>query len=294
LSNIILNNSNFNEAIVTDVNFNRAIMVNSEYQDALVTESDFTSADLQGVKFNNALLNSVILSEANLESADFLNTELITPYLFEASLGPVKNLGTIRWSKDYEIGEEKDGNLKVAISIYNDLYVLYKSQNLPRVAEKFKYREKAIAADQSPFPFKLVRKIFSGGSFGFSFSSAFVVKSAFSVILLFAILYFLLSSLRNIKPGIYTTIEVFDSNKIKKKIVPLETRGFRLVLDSIIFSVVSFLSLGYSTLYNKRRLSLYGLVSLNYRAKSYAGILSGVEALFGIICIILLIVSVIR
>jgi len=294
LSNTILNNSIFSNAIVTGVSFDSAIMSNSKFLDALVTESDFTSANLQGAKFNNALLNSVTLSGANLKSADFFNTELITPYLSEASLEPVKNLGTVRWAKDYVIGEEKDGDLKTAIEIYNDLYALFESRNLPRIAEKFKYREKAIAADFSPFPINIVRKMLSGGGLGLELSLAFIIKLAISVIVLFAILYFMLSSRENIKSGIYKTVEIFDSDKIKKKIVPLETRGVRLILDCLIFSVVSFLSLGYSTLFKKRRLSLYGLVVFNYRGKGSAGILSGVEALFGIIFVILLIVSVIR
>jgi hypothetical protein len=269
-------------------------MSNSKFQDALVTDSDFTCAKLEGAIFNNAILNSVVLNGADLMSADFQNTELITPYLSEASLDPVKNLGTIRWAKGYELGEEKDGNFKIAIEIYNDLYELYESRNLPSIAGKFKYRQKALAANLSPFPINIIRKMFSGESIGLKLSHALIIKLSVSVIVFFTILYFILSSKKNIKSGIYKTVEIFDSDKIKKKIVPLKTKGFRLILDCLIFSLVSFVSLGYSTLYKKRRLSLYSLVVFNYRAKSSAEILSGVEALLGIISIILLIVSVLR
>jgi len=272
--------------------FKNALLVNVNFENSILKGNDFSSANLSGADFKGSILNLVKLNGSNLHSTDFLNAEFISPYLYNTDLQNAKNLGTIIWSDDYIVGEEREGDIEKSRVIYSNLINLYQEKGFPEIADKFQYRENIIVAKNSNFPFNLITKFFWSGKFIGTISPIVIVILVIPIIIIFAILYSILTSLKDIKSGIYTAVRIPNSSKKRKKLIPLESKGLKLLSDCLIFSTISLISLGYSTIYYKRRLSLYGIVTFDYRAVRFVRVFSALEAIIGICLIVFLLLSV--
>jgi hypothetical protein len=162
------------------------------------------------------------------------------------------------------------------------------------ISDGFGYRENIVVAENSQFPFNLLRKFYSGLPYGHGLSPLYIILITVAVIVIFAVFYLILTLLKKIRSGIYIPANMQVSKKGRKRLISLNFNRGKIVFDCLLFSAVSLISLGYSTIYPKRRLSLYGLLIFKYRALRLVKVLSGIEALIGTYIIVLFIMTVFK
>jgi hypothetical protein len=171
----------------------------------------------QGANFQNAHLENV-----NFEEADLHYAHLEGAFLTNAKFSRETNLEEIKWGKKYILGEEESRDYSFAQITYRKLKTWYTEHGIYDVAGQFFFREmtaKRKAIKWCPNPFKrIISKLFSLLC-GYGEKPERVGISATVIILGLALVYYLLGS--------------FGSSIS--------------FLNSLYYSAVSFVALGYGT-----------------------------------------------
>ena len=241
LSDSFLNGSSLIGAEFIDVNLKNAVLVNSDLAKAIIRGGDFTDANFEGADFSGAILQRTKLHGSNLKGADIHNAEFKSPYLFQTDLKDAKNIGTIRWANNYTVGEERDGEYEKAQTVYSGLKDLYKEMSYDTISDSFQYRENMVVAENSRFPFNLLRKIYSGLPYSHGLTPLNIILVSIVVIVIFAVFYLILTLLKKIRSGIYIPANMQVSKKGRKRLISLNFNRGKIVFDCLLFSSVSLI-----------------------------------------------------
>ncbi|MBI2487025.1 MAG: two pore domain potassium channel family protein [Deltaproteobacteria bacterium] len=187
----------------------------------------------------------------------------------------------------YFIGEEKrmssDEDFRNAELTYRDLKTFYEKELLYDVAKEFHYRENEVKTKGSSWVMRIFRIAFFKLPYGYGSRPFWLLPYSLIVIVIFALIFALLTIPRGTKSGIY-----FVQAESDKKEEILSFRKGMLFLDCLYFSLLSFTTFGYGTLHLRKLLEFFRLEPVEFKPVGWSRIFVGLEATIGIYLLALL------
>jgi uncharacterized protein YjbI with pentapeptide repeats len=223
----LLRGSNFQGTNLQEAFFQDANIQGAHLGDANLNGARLPAANLEGAFLQDACLEKAFLWDANLQRAflqgahlqgAFLQgTHLAGAFLYRAVLSPDTGLENADWG-DYVLGEEKSRKFDQAMDTYRRLKTWYANAGMHDIAARFYYREKEAWKKGAKRRRDRIAGWLSSAFFGHGEGWKRILLWIAGFILAFA--------------GLYYSIGTLTSNTF---------------LDSLYYSAVSFIALGYGS-----------------------------------------------
>ena len=273
----------------------------SDLREAHLKEANLAHSNLQGADLRESHLDGAVLAGANLRGASLSRAHLKNGYLENARfdrtfiqntrLEEAEDYRSIRWEGSHRIGEERKGNLVIALDLYRYLKEIYKGT---RHYHSFHYRENVIKTKQKPWfhPYSFFRRLFLQWTYGYGSKLLRPFRAAVLVIILFTILSFLLTTENPQSFSIFLDrpLEKDGVNLISSHLPP-----FQQILHCFLFSLQSFSKSGTSFLNEKNPVfQIIHWKGTHYKPSGLAEVLSIFVGLIGIYLAFLFLYGLIR
>jgi hypothetical protein len=204
-------------AILINAKLPLANLKKARLDNAFLMEAELHRAEIDKASFRNANLEGADLEFVSL-GADFSRACLWRANLTEAEFPRDANFEEVWWG-DCILEEEKDGFLEEAKATYHHLKIWYIEHNAPDIAAKFYYREKEIDRKLASEWYNRMTGWFSWAFFGHGEGWKRILIWIAGCISFFTLIYFFTGTL---------TLDAF--------------------LNSLYYSAISFITLGYGSL----------------------------------------------
>jgi uncharacterized protein YjbI with pentapeptide repeats len=278
-----------------------ARLSNSILREGHLIEANLANANLKGADLRETHLDGVVLAGANLERAILVRSQLRKAYLENARfnrtyirdtrLEESEDYQKIRWGSDHIIGEEKKDDLYIALDLYRYLKEIYKGT---RDYTAFHFRENVVKTKIIPWhhPFSFFRKFFFQWTYGYGSKLLRLFRAAIIVIVLFAILTFLLTSLY---PQNFPIIMGIPNEEGDPGLMSSFLPKVQHVIHSSLFSFQSFIKIGTDFVKEENTfLKIIHWKGIKYGPYGLAEILSNIVSLIGIYLAFLFVYGILR
>ncbi len=284
-------------------NLNRCVLRGSRCRNtgfvaALLHRAVLDSCDLGGANFTKAFLVDATVVGADLFSARFDSSRIS-----QLSFGQAKNIEWIIWGDTLDtrvtIGEEIQADstrrfehYRAAENAYRYLKSIYSQAGFSNLANEFHYRENLVITKRLGHASTglwdkvtwLSRYVFWETTYGYGSRPWNLLIFSICVIVVFAILFFIMSVIPKTKSGIYECdLYSIRLTRSPKKIVPLAR-------TCLYFSLLSFATFGYGAVKPKQWIQFFQPTPREYKPVKWARVLVGIEAALGIWVFALLVI----